>query len=52
MLYKITAETNTRFAQICITTMKVFGYTTNDFDVVILAYLVIIHIFKVILVIQ
>ena len=27
-------------------TMKVFGYTINDFGTVILAYLVIIYIFK------
>ena len=32
--------------------MKVCGYTTNDFGVVILAYLVNIYIFTAILVIQ
>ena len=32
--------------------MKICGYTTNDFGVVILAYLVNIYIFKAILVIQ
>ena len=52
------AETNTRFARIFArlrnysNTMKVFEYTTNDFGVVILAYLVNIYIFKAILVIQ
>ena len=28
-------------------TIKVFGYTTNDFGALLLAYLAIIHIFKV-----
>ena len=43
---KIRAETNTRFVRIFArlhsysNTKKVFGYTTNDFGVVILAYLV------------
>ena len=52
------AETNTRFARIFTwlhnysNARKVFGYTTNNFEAVILAYLVIIYIFIVILVIQ
>ena len=51
------AETNIQFAQIFArlhnySTMKVFGYTTNYFGIVILAYLVNIYKFKAILVIQ
>ena len=36
------AETNTRFARLhnYSNTLKVFGYTTNDFGVIILIYLV------------
>ena len=52
------AETNTLFARIFArlhnysNTLKVFGYTTNDFGIVILVYLVNIYIFKAISVIK
>ena len=52
------AKTNTRFTWMFtwlhnyLNTLKVFGYTTNDFGVVILVYLVNIYIFKAISVIQ
>ena len=50
----IRAETNTRFAQLhnYSNTLKVFGYTKNDFGAVIFVYLVNIYIFKAISVIQ
>ena len=57
MCNKSRAETNIGFARIFarlrnyLNTLKVFGYTTNDFGAVILAYLVNIYIFKAILVI-
>ena len=49
VLYR--AVTNTRFVRIFarlhnyLNTLKVFGYTTNDFGAVILVYLVNIYIF-------
>ena len=52
------AETNTQFAWIFArlhsysNTRKAFGYTANNFSVVILAYFVNIYTFKAILVIQ
>ena len=51
---RIRAETNTQFARLhnYSNTLKVFGYTKNDFGVIILVYLVNIYIFKAISVIQ
>ena len=55
---RIRAEINTRFAWIFTglhnysNAMKVFGYTTSDFGVVILVYLVNIYIFKAVSVIH
>ena len=58
ILYTSVGVPGTRFAWIFawlhnyLNTLKVFGYTINDFDVVILVYLVNIYIYKAISVIK